>query len=230
MDRNVIAVVPARAGSKGLPGKNIKNLCGKPLYRYAVDAALDAGIGKVLISTDIDEIFQHDLPGVVTPVRRPQRFAGDESTMAEVLVDLLGTAQIYEGTIVLLQPTSPLRKPHHIVQGLKMFAEGSWSLIMGACEAPSSVLKWGKVEGERFLPLSDPSYCFANRQSLPKVLRPNGALYVFDSAMFLKAGNFSAEAIGVVEMTQAESLDVDTLEDFVQCKNILDQGAINENR
>lgn len=227
MKPKIVAIVPARAGSKGLPGKNVRNLCGRPLYRYSVDAALGAGIDEVIISTDIDEIFSHVLPEGVIPFRRPSQLAGDDSMMNQVLLDLLEERDFSNCTLVLLQPTSPLRKPHHILQGLNMFSTGDWSLVMSVCAAPSSVLKWGQTDGDRFLPLSEPSYCFANRQSLPAVFKPNGALYVFNADAFRERGNFITDAIGVVRMEQAESLDVDTLEDFVQCERMLEQGELN---
>ncbi|MGK9339349.1 cytidylyltransferase domain-containing protein [Sinorhizobium meliloti] len=224
MHSDVIALVPARAGSKGLPGKNIRNLCGKPLYRHSVDAALGAGIAKVFVSTDIDEVFSHALPSGVEVVRRPSHLAGDATTMADVLLDFLSTEMPDGGTIVLLQPTSPLRKPHHIEAGLRLFSGGECSLVMSVCEANPGVLKWGQIHGDRFQTLSDPRYCFANRQSLPPVFRPNGALYVFDANAFRANGDFSAASIKVVQMSREESLDVDTIEDFRKCEAAISQG------
>ncbi len=225
MHSDVIALVPARAGSKGLPGKNIRELCGKPLYRHSVDAAIMAGIPKVFVSTDIDEIFSHSLPGGVQVVRRPSGLAADTTTMADVLTDFLGSTLPNGGTVVLLQPTSPLRKPDHIRAALELFAGGDCSLVMSVCAANSSVLKWGQINGDRFQTLSDPRYCFANRQSLPPVFRPNGALYVFDANTFRANGDFSAAAIKVVQMSEYESLDVDTIEDFRKCEAAISQGT-----
>lgn len=225
MHPDVIALVPARAGSKGLPGKNTRDLCGKPLYRHSVDAALNAGISKVFISTDIDEIFSHTLPGSVSVVRRPPELARDATTMADVLREFLPSALPGGGTIVLLQPTSPLRKSQHIGAGLRLFAAGDCSLVMSVCPANSSVLKWGQISGDRFQTLSDPRYCFSNRQSLPPVFRPNGALYVFDADAFRAKGDFSAASIKVVQMSEEESLDVDTLDDFRKCEAAISQGT-----
>ncbi len=221
MQSDLIAIIPARGGSKGLPGKNTMELAGKPLYRHSVDAALEAGISRVIISTDIDEIFEHKLPARVSVIRRPDSLAGDNVPMKDVLLDIFKQQQIGDCTVVLLQPTSPLRKPSHISEGIEKFRSSEWTLIMGVCEAPSSVLKWGTVENNKFVPLSEPRFCFANRQSLPAVFRPNGALYVFDSKQFVSDEDFNSDAIGPVLMTQAESLDIDTLEDFERCQRAL---------
>ncbi|MBW9089330.1 acylneuraminate cytidylyltransferase family protein [Rhizobium wenxiniae] len=221
MHSDVVAIVPARRGSKGLPGKNTMNLAGKPLYRHSVDAALEAGISKVIISTDIDEIFDHKLPAQVSVLRRPESLAGDNVPMKDVLLDVFKHQQIGASTIVLLQPTSPLRRPRHVSEGIEKFLSAEWTLVMSVCEAPSSVLKWGTVESNKFIPLSEPRFCFANRQSLPAVFRPNGALYVFNSKQFVFDEGFNSDAIGPVLMTQAESLDIDTLEDFERCQMAL---------
>lgn len=223
MHPELIALIPARAGSKGLPGKNIRDLCGKPLYRHSVDSALEAGISKVYISTDIEEIFSHPLPESVSIVHRPPELARDSTTMAEVLLEFLNSTHLGGGTVALLQPTSPLRRPDHIRAGLGLLSDGDCSLVMSVCEANSSVLKWGQLAGDRFQTLSDPRFCFANRQSLPPVYRPNGALYVFDADTFRANRGFSADSIKVVQMSKEDSLDVDTLEDFRNCEATISQ-------
>ncbi|SEH23363.1 acylneuraminate cytidylyltransferase family protein [Rhizobium sp. NFR12] len=221
MHSDVIAIVPARGGSKGLPGKNIMNLAGKPLYRHSVDAALAAGISRVFVSTDIDEIIDDSLPEQVSVLRRPASLAGDDVPMRDVILDILKRQQVASSIVVLLQPTSPLRQAEHISAAIEKFESSEWTLVMGVCEGPSSVLKWGTVEGDKFIPISDARFCFANRQSLPTVVRPNGAIYVFHSNQFLSDGDFNSDAIGLVLMTQAQSLDIDTLEDFERCQKAM---------
>ncbi|ALV29501.1 hypothetical protein ADZ37_02020 [Pannonibacter phragmitetus] len=220
----VTAIIPARAGSKGLPGKNIRPLAGKPLYRHSVDAALAAGIGRVIISTDIGEIFTHDLPPQVECIRRPPELATDSTTMAEVLRDLLPSAGVTSGLAVLLQPTSPLRKAETVRRGVGLFRQGDASMVMSVSPADSAVLKWGFEEGNRFVPLVSPDFCFANRQDLPALIRPNGVLYVFDAAQFIADGNFSAASIRVLPVTADEAQDIDTAEDFQRCADLMAKG------
>ena len=221
MARNVVALVPARAGSKGLPGKNTHVLDGKPLYRHSVDAAIAAGIKNVVISTDIEEIFAHELPDGVTSIRRPNELAGDDVPMAVVVNHFINYCRISDSVIVLLQPTSPLRKPDHIKSGIQLFRDVQCALVMSVCPASSSVLKWGQVIDGTFLPISDPAYCFTNRQSLPKLYRPNGALYIFDADRFRKDGDFPSKSVRAVKMTETQSVDVDSLEDLLLCERLM---------
>ena len=214
------AVIPLRAGSKGLPSKNIRPLAGKPLYRHAVDQALQAGASRVVITTDIPEVLWAELPAEVTLVQRPSELSGDSVPMAPVLQHALHAADCH-GTVVLLQATSPLRRCSDIDAALAVFAGGYFELVMSVTSADRGVLKWGTLRGNRFQPLSDPAYCFANRQSLPPVVRPNGALYVLNAERFVASGSFVSERIGVVEMPVERSQDIDSLEDFERCEAAL---------
>jgi CMP-N-acetylneuraminic acid synthetase len=215
------AVIPLRAGSKGLPSKNIRPLAGKPLYRHAVDQALQAGAQRVVITTDIPEVLWAELPTQVTLVERPPELAGDTVPMAPVLQHALHTADC-QGTVVLLQATSPLRLSSDIEAALAVFAGGYFELVMSVTSADRGVLKWGTLRGNRFQPLSDPAHCFANRQSLPPVVRPNGALYVLNAERFMASGSFVSERIGVVDMPAERSLDIDSLADFERCEAALE--------
>lgn len=216
------AVIPLRSGSKGLPGKNTRWLAGKPLYRHAVDEALAAGASRVVISTDIAEVLSAELPDRVTALARPAELAGDAVPMAPVLVHALTSAGA-NGVAVLLQATSPLRRASDIEAALAVYASGGHELVMSVTAADRGVLKWGILDGERFRPVSDPAYCFANRQSLPEVVRPNGAVYVMDAAWFVARGSFVTDRIGVMEMSAERSQDIDTLDDFERCAAVLAQ-------
>ena len=214
------AVIPLRAGSKGLPGKNTRLLAGKPLYRHAVDAALEAGAYRVILTTDIPEVMSASYPLAVQTIQRPLALCGDAVPMAPVLSHALQAAAC-EGTVVLLQATSPMRQASDIQAALHVFASGQHELVMSVTEADRGVLKWGRLDGDRFMPLSEPAFCFANRQSLPPVVRPNGAVYVMNVEWFLKRGSFVSERIGVVQMSAECSQDIDTLADFERCEATL---------
>lgn len=216
-----IAFIPARGGSKGLPGKNTKLLAGKPLYRHSVDQALAAGIEQVFISTDIDEILTAALPDRASAVKRTKALAGDETPMDAVLMDFL--QQVYPGQaqIVLLQPTSPMRTPEHIREGLHLYHDSQPSLLMSVCAAPASTLKFGTIDSGRFQAMRDNAHCFANRQSLPDVYRPNGAIYIFDADRFRRTGALSSDNILPLIMDEASSQDIDNLDDFKRCERLL---------
>ena len=220
-----VAVVPMRGGSKGLPGKNLRPLGGVPLYAHSVQTALDAGAARVLVSTDIERVMGSLQQRDVEVYRRPKRLASDTATMAEVLLDLLGresAAQISEDTIIaLLQPTSPLRSPDDVRRAVGLIAANAGRLAMGVTATDSGVLKYGQVVDGRFVPLAHPAHCFANRQSLPPVYRPNGAVYAFRAGWFLRNGGFETAHIAAVEMSADRSIDVDSIEDFERAEALL---------
>lgn len=211
------AVIPLRVGSKGLPGKNTRLLAGKPLYMHAVDVALEAGAERVILTTDIATVLSAQLPADVQAIERPADLCTDEVPMAPVLMHVLQTANC-QGTVVLLQATSPMRQVADVLAALDVYATGRHELVMTVTEADRGVLKWGRVEGDRFVPLSEPAHCFSNRQSLPAVVRPNGAVYVMQAQWFLANGGFTSDRIGLVQMSPERSLDIDTWVDFERCE------------
>jgi CMP-N-acetylneuraminic acid synthetase len=214
------ALIPLRAGSKGLPGKNIRHLAGKPLYQYAIDAAHLAGAQCCYVTTDIAEVLSTKFTAPVALIQRPSHLQGDEVPMAHVLIHAIEQSTI-TGTVVLLQATSPMRTAQHIQSALTEFATGAHHLVMSVTSADSSVLKWGFLSDGTFKPLADPAFCFSNRQQLPQVYRPNGAIYVFDAQWFVRNQGFITDKIGAFKMSASDSLDIDTLEDFERCERAL---------
>jgi N-acylneuraminate cytidylyltransferase len=128
---------------------------------------------------------------------------------------------------VLLQPTSPLRSAKQIVMGLDKFSNEKFNLVISVTEANSTVLKWGFMDAAGFHPISKPEYCFTNRQQLPSLVRPNGAIYVFSADDFLNRGGFPSTQIGALHMSAEESLDIDTLDDFKRCEAALELAEIS---
>lgn len=211
--RALVAVVPVRAGSKGLPGKNVRPLDGVPLYLHAVRQGLRT-VGRVLLSTDIEDIAQSDLPEGCILCPRLAHLSADDTSMARVIADLIETRDLCENTLVLLQATSPLRSDDDIAAAIALHAQGRHDLVMSVVERDRGVLKFGTLNDGEFTALRDPEYCYTNRQDLPPVYGPNGAVYVFSAAQFMAAGGFPSGRIGAVEMPAERSADIDTIEDF----------------
>lgn len=217
-DLPLIAIVPVRGGSKGLPGKNVRPLGGVPLYRRAVDQGLAAGAQEVIVSTDIPEILAAPQPRTRL-IARPEALAGDGVPMDPVLLHALRDAG--PALVVLLQATSPLRQVEDIRRGVDVWRQGGFDLVMSVTEAPSTILKYGLAEGDRFVPVARPEYCFMNRQQLPLVWRPNGAVYVFSADWFRQNGGLATDRIGMVPMPAERSMDIDTLADFERAEAAL---------
>ncbi len=215
----LIALVPVRAGSKGLPGKNLRPLAGVPLWRRAVDQGLAVG-AQVIVSTDIPEILGRPPEDRVRLLPRPADIAGDtvpmDPVIAHALAEVPGPA-----TVVLLQATSPLRRLDDIRAGIALHATGDWGLVMSVAPADAGVLKWGRLDGGAFRPLGDPAHPFSNRQSLPPVWRPDGAVYVFDADAFRARGTLTCDRIGAVPVPADCALDIDGPADFARAEAAL---------
>lgn len=215
----LVAIVPVRSGSKGLPGKNLKQLGGVPLWERAVAHGLDAG-AEVLVTTDSADILGQCAREGVTLVERPSELATDTTPMDPVMLHVL--AQIDgPARIVLLQPTSPMRNQDDIAACVKLHASARFDLVKTLTTADAGVLKYGTMDDGRFVPVSDPAYCFTNRQNLPPVMKPNGAVYVFDKDWFQGNGGFATDRIGGVVMPPERSFDIDTEADFARAEALL---------
>lgn len=219
-DGEAIAIVPVRAGSKGLPGKNLMLLNGVPLYLRAVRQGI-LTVGNVVLSTDIREIEEADLPAGCTLCRRPAHLGADDTAMAEVIEHVINDYDLKGKTIVLLQATSPLRSDHDIRRAIALFAEGEHDMVLSVTERDRGVLKYGTLENNTFTNLRAGEFCFYNRQQLPPIFGPNGAVYVFNASRFLEAGGFPADRIGAIDMPENRSLDIDTLDDLVRAEQVL---------
>lgn len=217
----LIAVVPARGGSKGLAGKNLRELGGRPLYRHALDQGLAAGAEECLLSTDIPALVAGEHGAGVRVIPRPEALAQDETPMDPVIAHAL---EAIDGParIVLLQPTAPLRQARDIRAAVELHATGRFDLVMSVSETSPVVLKYGTLGAEGgFEPMRRADYCFMNRQALPRVHRPNGAVYVFDADWFRARGRLATDSLGAIEMPASRAIDVDTEEDLARAEALL---------
>lgn len=220
IDEAIVAIVPARGGSKGLPGKNIRVLAGEPLYLRAVHQGLRLA-PHCIVTTDIADILASRPPAGGQWIRRPANLALDDTPIDPVLAHALTEAGLTCGTAVLLQPTSPLRNDEDIRRAMTLFRTGAYDLVLSVCETDAGILKYGTLEDERFVPVSKPEYCFTNRQELPGVVRPNGAVYVFDIARFIAHESLASTRIGAILMPAVRSIDIDTQADLDEAERRL---------
>jgi CMP-N,N'-diacetyllegionaminic acid synthase len=227
---DTVAIVPVRAGSKGLPGKNIMPVNGLPLYLHAVNQGLRT-VGRVLLSTNIDAIDDAALPSGCTLCRRPAELAADDTPMDAVIRHLIDDRALTGKRVVLLQATSPLRLDSDILAALELFGTQQYDMVLSVVERDRGVLKYGTLEGAAFSAMREQRFCFFNRQQLPTVHGPNGAVYVFDADRFVIARGFPSNRIGAVEMPIERSADIDTVadlrhvEDMLRLRNSEQQGC-----
>ena len=222
---NCVAIVPCRAGSKGLPNKNFLMLGSEKLYQITLNQALRC-INEVIISSDKNLEKELKSYKVLQHLRSPE-LSTDKSTMAELILELIREYELHNSTIVLLQPTSPLRRDEDISKCIETYKKNNFELIFTVSFQDSALLKSGLVQDNRFVPVSEPEFTFMNRQDLPKLFRPNGAVYVFNGGWFEKNGGFTSTNTGVVEMPKENSLDIDSQEDFDRIAQIYKEFSKN---
>ena len=204
--------IPIRGGSKGLKNKNILKFDEKELYLYTVDQALRTS-DKCFISTDIKSVISKKFNKKIEVFKRKKNLSGDEVLMKDVLFDFLSNSLFEESNIILLQATSPLRSDEDIIQCKKLFNTGKYSMVISVCNKNKVSTKYGFLKGGRFLPFFK-NYLFNNRQNIPDIYGPNGAIYIFKSRDFLKYKNFPDRQIGAYLMPDDRSLDIDNKHDF----------------
>lgn len=214
----MLVVIPARGGSKGVPGKNIKKLGGKPLIHYTIEAAREIFDNRdIFVSTDSEEIREEVLKiGVDVPFLRPASLSTDEASTYEVLlhsVNYMESIGIYHDTLILLQPTSPFRTAMHIKEALALYHD-NLEMIVSVKETsanPYYVLREETPEG--FL-IPSKSGGFTRRQDCPKVWEINGAIYIMNVKALKQKSHTHFTLVKKYEMDQISSHDIDTYLDW----------------
>lgn len=217
--KKVLAVIPARGGSKGLPGKNKMKLHGKPLIQYTIEAAREVFKDDIIcVSTDDDEIKKiTEKTGLNVPFLRPVELAKDTSDTRSVLLhayDFYKYEKSYKADIiVLLQPTSPFRKAQHIKEALELFHD-EVDMVVSVKESDSNpyfVLYEENKDG--YLEKSKKGD-YSRKQDLPKVWELNGAIYLMNIKSLIENKMSDFKKIVKYEMRKEDSVDIDTAIDF----------------
>lgn len=221
----MIAIVPARGGSKGVPGKNIKDLFGKPMIAYTIEEALKSKyITEVIISTDDERIADVAVRyGAKCPFMRPAELAQDDSLAIDTYtytVDKLNPKFGYSiADFAVLQPTSPLRLAEDIDNTIEVFKKNNAdSAISFTREAHP--ISWHKYldENSRIVPIFEDK--LLNRQELRPTYYPNGAVFVFKYST-IKSGKYYTDKSYAYVMPASRSVDIDTLDDFEYAEFLL---------
>lgn len=223
--REVLVVIPARGGSKGLPGKNIKPLGDLPLLGWTTEALSQSGLreARCLLSTDDTAIAETGRTcGLEVPFLRPAKLASDTASSLDVVLhalDWLAEARGEQPTwILLLQPTSPFRPPAAI--------DRAWEILHDdpTLDAVIGVKAIQRSPGSLFLanarghlcPLGDDD--ITRRQDSPGLLTPNGALYLIRSSVLRTGGNFFPPATAPLPMDAIANLDIDDATDWAMAE------------
>ncbi len=231
----VLAIIQARGGSKGIPGKNLRPLCGKPLIAWTIAAAKAARrVERVVVSTDDEAIAavakEH---GAEVPFLRPAAFAMDTAPSLPLYGHALGWFAEHEGyrpdAVVQLKPTNPLRTADQIDAGVALFFSAPpCDAVMSVHETHDHPYKiWKPVGGgfmEPFLSAERTGMRDAartRRQDLPTAWRHDGAVNVIAPATILEKGSMNGERVKALVIDEDSALNIDTLRDFALAELLL---------
>ena len=219
-----IAIIPARKGSKEVPGKNIKLLAGKPLICWTIEQALRSRrISQVIVSTDCKKIAKISKDnGADVPFLRPSKYAKDNSSTESALihaVDNLKLSNSDKTSIVLLQPTSPIRFNGSIDKAIYKFEKENADSLVSVNATKNFYWRYDKK--------ATPLYSLNKRpmrQKLKKndiIFKENGSIYITKLNILLKENNRLGGKISMFEMKEEEGNEIDSLEDFLLVKDLI---------
>lgn len=224
---NILYIIPARGGSKGIPGKNIKPLAGRPLISYSIEVARQVADdpADICVSTDDPAIASvAEAEGINVPFLRPAELATDTCGTYEVLLHALDfyktNGKTYD-TIVLLQPTSPLRTADDVRGAMELYTPDIDMVVSVKEAATNPYYNAYEVDDNGFLHISKGDGHYTRRQDAPPVWEYNGAIYVINVASLRRQrlSEFSRRRCYV--MDRARSIDLDTPLDWLIAETLI---------
>jgi CMP-N,N'-diacetyllegionaminic acid synthase len=214
-----LGVIPARGGSKGIPRKNLTMLGGRPLLAYTADAARASRLSRTIVSTDDAEIADAASKlGLEVPFMRPAELASDGALMAPVLQHAareMAERGFAADAVVLLQPTSPLRRAQHIDRALDLLETSQADSVVSVVEVPHQFnpISVMTLEDDRLTPFLDGPQIF-RRQDKPRVYARNGPAVLAVRTSVLERGSLYGDDCRALVMTPEESIDLDSVLDL----------------
>lgn len=215
--KKVLAIIPARGGSKSLPGKNIKMIAGKALIAWTIDEAKKSKyIDKTIVSTDSSKIAEIAKKfGAEVPFIRPAELATDTAKSTDVIKHAVEFFKKEFEIVILLQPTSPLRNSEDIDNAFGYFEQKNAKAVVSVSELEHPIQWVGKLQKDKNMAnFTSEIYKNKNRQELEKYYRYNGAIYISEIGYFLDKNGFIGKDTFAFIMKRENSFDVDTYLDF----------------
>ena len=228
----IVAVIPARGGSKGIPQKNLRTILGKPLIAYTIETALQAKtLTRTIVSTDDEQIKEVSQDyGAEVPFLRPSHLATDTAPGISVLQHAIIYLAEHEGyltdIVVCLQPTSPLRSGEDIDAAVNLCLDSGADSVVSLCQAKHHPYWMKKIVDGRVHPLMNENVNhYTRRQDLPPVYQLNGALYVTRTNVLLEENRVLGKYTAPYIMPAERSIDIDTTNDLRVAETLLKEGV-----
>lgn len=232
----MLAIIPARGGSKGIIGKNSRLLAGKPLIAHTILAAVDANrVDKIIVSTDSEEIAEIAVKhGAEVPFLRPASISQDDSPILETYNYVLDRFKADFGeaydSFVALQPTSPFRNSYDIDSAIDLFLDNSTSSVISFTQEAHPI-EWNRIVDNN-LKFKDIGFDrIDNRQKYEKTYRFNGAVYVYKTELVKARAMYTDKSLAYI-MPEERSLDIDTETDFLYAEFLMERmkkGEVEKN-
>lgn len=218
MKEKVTAIIPARAGSKGIPNKNIIDFCGKPLIAWSIEQAIQSDyVEDIYVSTDGKEIAEISEQYGAKIIWRPSNLASDTASSESAVLHAIGEIEKRHivKSVLFLQPTSPIRLSIDIDNAVRIFLNKSYDSLFSMCFLEDLCI-WKKTQNM----IQSLTYDYQNRgrrQDREPLLLENGSIYVFKTEILKTYNNRLGGKIGVYEMPFDRSYEIDNLNDIETC-------------
>ena len=214
-----VAIIPARGGSKGIPHKNLALVGGTTLVERAIAAAQQCkSISRIIVTSDDLTILDKAREMNVEFVLRPAELATDDSPIEDAILHALDSAQATSPlpkSLVLLQPTSPLRDSLRLELAIHEFVlQNKFGAMFGVVTVEHHPAKMLRRNGDTIEPFTNVADLSASRQQLPDVFRQSGSIYIADVARFRAERTLFLEPVGFIEVDAAEAIDIDVPADL----------------
>lgn len=225
----ILAIIPARGGSKGVPRKNVRLLGNKPLIEYSIDAAIESNVfEKIVVSTDDEEIaIAAEIAGCKPPFIRPTELAQDDSTSISVVlhaINFFEQQNIFFDAVCLLQPTSPFREKGFINKAINVFKETNSDSLISVLPVPHEFNPhwvFEELNGTLKISTGDETI-IPRRQELPKAYHRDGSLYITKTET-LKKESFFGKKISYIESNKEFYVNIDTFKDWEMAEKLLEK-------
>ena len=228
---NTVAIILARGGSKGIPGKNIIDFCGKPLITWTINNCIEGGADSVWVSSDSDEILSISEKFGAKLIKRPDRISGDFATSESAWLHAIEHIKLIDEKpidwVLAPQVTSPLREAKDICNGIAIAKENKFDSLF-SCSVAEDLFFW---QSDILGNLDSVNYDWRNRkrrQDIPKQFIENGSFYLFKPDVLINNNNRFGKKIGLVEMEFWKMFEIDSQEDLKMCTALMKEFIIQK--
>lgn len=215
----MIAIIPARGGSKRIPGKNIKEFAGKPIIAYSIQAALEANIfDRVIVSTDSPEIADIALSfGAEIPFMRTATTSSDHATTVDALLEVTKMLQEQDSDYDLgccIYPTAPFVKSHLLNEGLKKLIDENFDTVFPVLPFEAPIQRALRINAHDRIELISKEHIHSRSQDLPEAFHDAGQFYWYKKPSILEKKKLWTDNSGIIKLSRMQAHDIDTIDDW----------------